>query len=309
MFEAIGDMMTHLMDHVVGWILHLPRDLRLFAVAVLTTGVMVVVRLWSTPQDWLRRADRDKKRLGRLIRQARRGGDKEAKARYKESLTLIKLRSVKYEGKPLLWAIIPVVLLAVWCFYRLGYQPIGVGQEVKVNLYVPASGIGRYAHLMPQEGLEAVDGWVQRVREDEMPEPEGWWDAFNARMSRWMPWVPEPVLGGVATWRLKTTGEKGRYTLRIRYRGVAADRGDRPEERTGKTYVKDILVGGRHYTDPITFVNDDPDVDGVEVVLKPMKLFGVIGGLDFLFLPPWLVAYLVIIIVGLPLIKRLTRIY
>jgi hypothetical protein len=40
-----------------------------------------------------------------------------------------------------------------------------------------------------------------------------------------------------------------------------------------------------------------------------MKLFGAVGGIDVLFLPPWLVAYLLIAIPFVSILKRLFRIH
>ena len=45
-----------------------------------------------------------------------------------------------------------------------------------------------------------------------------------------------------------------------------------------------------------------------EVKLRPVKLFGVVPGLPALLFPAWLVAYLLIVIPSVPLIKKVLRI-
>src|SRR5512133_2748849 len=137
LFIQINTFITHMMDYVLGWILLLPRDLRLFMVAVMTSGLLTVVRLFCTDQNWLKRAFNDTKRLGQLLKQAKREKDKDAKVRYNATLNLIKLKSMKFEGKPLLWALVPVALLATWCFDRLAFIPPQPGQTVEVKMYVP----------------------------------------------------------------------------------------------------------------------------------------------------------------------------
>ena len=105
MLEAAGNSIVAAMDCLLGWVLYLPRDLMLFTVAVLTSAILSFVRLFSTDQDWLKRAAADRKRLGELIKQARRRGDKQARKRHKATLTLIKVKSLRFEAKPLLYAV------------------------------------------------------------------------------------------------------------------------------------------------------------------------------------------------------------
>ena len=43
--------------------------------------------------------------------------------------------------------------------------------------------------------------------------------------------------------------------------------------------------------------------------MRPVKLFGVVGGVEGLFLPPWVVAYLLITIPLVYVLKRLLGVY
>ncbi|KPK80999.1 MAG: hypothetical protein AMJ81_11025 [Phycisphaerae bacterium SM23_33] len=260
-FIILNEIVVRGMDYVLGWILYLPRDLRLFTVAVMTSAILTFVRLLATDQDWLRRADADKKRLGELTRQARR-------------------------SKPLLYAVVPVALLAAWCFARLGYEPAAADRSVEVRMYVPASAIGRHAHMIPQEGLEAENGWVQEVARDRPAQINGLWDAFNAAVSGWLGRTAPPE--GVAVWRLRPTRNGRRYDLKILY--------------AGGVYEKQLLVDSRRYAPPVK-TYDGEKVTAVQVAMAPVKLFGVVGGLDFIFFPPWLVAYLLIAIPFVSILK------
>ena len=300
MLDAINNFVANAMDYVLGWVLYLPRDLGLFAVALLTSALMTFVRPWSTDQEWLGRADADKKRLGELMAQARRDRDKPARKRFKDTLNLIKLKSVRFEGKPLLWVILPVALLATWCFCRLGFEAPKTGQEILVRLYTPASATGDYPHLLlgPDSGLSA-DSAVQEIVNDQPMQYEGPWDKvvneFIGGYLRWLPWYQSPPLGGVATWKLQAAHEGEKlHVLKFVY--------------GGKVYEKELLVGSRYYSTGFQLYEDEA-VQCVEIVMKPTKLFGVIGGVDWLFIPPWLVAYLLIAIPLFSLLKRIFRIY
>jgi hypothetical protein len=91
---------------------------------------------------------------------------------------------------------------------------------------------------------------------------------------------------------------------------IAADAAPQPyrlELRSGeRTFVHPLLVGQRAYYDPVVW-HDAAGPWVSEVRLRPIKLFGVVPGLDaaqvpwlrnasWLALPPWIVAYLLITI-------------
>ncbi len=292
MLEVIGNFVVSIMDYVLGWTLLLPRDLTLFVVAILTSAILAFVRLLCTDQDWLKRAAGDRKRLRVLIRQTRRAGEKEARKRYKATMTLIKVKSLKFELKPLLWAIVPVALLATWCFARLAYHPPRAGEPLEVKAYLPISAIGRPVHLVPQEGVVIEGDCLQPVGKDRPLPVNGLWDAFNARTRAFFG-IDAP-LEGVAVWRIRPAARPGGHTLKVRY--------------GGRTYDKQLLVGGRRYAPAVTACSDGP-VQCIELAMEPMKLFGVVGGIDFLYIPPWLVAYFLIAIPFVSILKRVFRIY
>jgi len=201
MLETLGRFVVEMMDYVLGWVLYLPRDAMLLAVAGLTSGILVAARKLTTYQDWLARAAADRKRLRQLIRQARRNRDKESRKRHKATLLLIKTRSLRFELKPLLLAIVPVARVATWCFSRLGYHPPREGERVEVRAYLPSSAIGRLVHIAPVEGVQPEGGWIRRVVKDSPPATDGLWDAANAAVRSFF--GADAPLGGVAVWRLR----------------------------------------------------------------------------------------------------------
>jgi len=259
------------MDVLLGWLLRLDTNLAIFLVAIGTSAILTLVRLFTTHQDLLKRCNQDRKRLKRLIKEAKRQKDKQAVKRYKTTFVLVTAKKMKGEGLPLLAALVPIVLLATWCFSRLGYHPIRPDEPIELTVYFPVTSVGKVMHLVPHPRLRAEDGWVRQVAQGT--------------------YQGQPH--GTATWTLRAEPSKDPYDLRIR---LGED-----------TVHRRIRVGQRIYEPPVTFYPDKAAC--AEVKLNEVKLFGIVPGIGWLLFPPWLVAYLIIAIPFVPVLKALLRIY
>ncbi len=296
MMEAINAWVANMADWIFGWILFLPRDLSLFTVAVLTSASLSFVRKWTTDQEWLHRSVADEERQNQLIKDAKKRGDKEAAKRHKDTITLIKMKAMRFEGKPLLWALIPVALLATWAFTRLAFVPPRPNEPVEVRAYLPRAEIGKTVHLAPEPGIEAPDGWMRSVVQDQPPAIVGIWDQtgvwLNARLCALLGKTPaEPQLEGIATWRVIPRDTQV-HALQVRY--------------AGHTYEAKLVAGRRQYEGP-TWVFADTPVQSVEVALKPTRLFNFVGDLLWV-LPAWMAAYLLICIPFVTILRKVCRI-
>ncbi len=275
MLAALNDVILAIADPVLGWLLRLPTDVALILVSVATAVVLTFARPFTTDQDLLRRCRHDKRRLRQLIRQARRNQDREAVRRYKSSLAVVMMKGVKSEGRPLLLAVVPVAILAVWCFFRLEFHPPKANEAISVHTYFPVSAADNLVYIIPQDGIAAENGWVQKIVA-----------------------VTDPAEGpphAMATWRLRAEAAPEPYQLEIRY-------------KTG-TYTKQLLVGQRTYAPAVAFYPHGAPVICSEIEMKPVKLFGIVPGIPRLGLAPWLVAYFLIAIPFVPLIKRVAGVY
>ena len=270
MLDWLNNAVLTITDPLLGWLLALDRSVALFIVAGASAVILTLVRLVTTNQDLLRRCNRDRKQLKRLIKEAKARKDKDALQRHKATMVLIAGKKIKSEGLPLLAALVPILLLATWCFSRLGYHPLRADEPIQLSAYFPVSSVGKMMHVVPVSGLRAEDGWVQEV-------------------------APATYQGqphGRASWTLRAEARAEAYELRIRLRH--------------DTVRRRILVGQRTYEAPITFYPDRAAC--AEVAMREVKLFGVVPGIDSLLLPPWLVAYLLITIPLAALLKALLRI-
>jgi uncharacterized membrane protein (DUF106 family) len=265
MLETLNTTILDLLDPILGWLLYLPTDGVIIVIALLSAGALTALRVLTTNQDRLRRCQRDKRRLRELQREARRRGDREARDRYRATNARIGGLQLRAEAKPLLAAIVPILLLATWCLARLGFHPLQAGEAFDVAAYFPLSSTGQLVHIVPREGLLAEDGWIREIAVD--PIGEG---------------------NGLATWRLRFTSKTGTTPLMLRLGPT--------------TYEVPVTHGGRIYEPPRIF-HDDRLLCS-EVKLQPVRFLGLVPGVPAILLPPWLVAYVLLVIPASVLLKR-----
>lgn len=284
MLEWINSAILALADPVLSWLLRLPMDLALLIVAVGTGSIITFSRLFTTNQDLLRRCNRDKQRLKELIREAKARKDKEAVRRHVMTRNMIGMTTMRQEGRPLLAAMLPIAILGTWCFQRLAFVPPQAGETVTVSAYFPVSAVGELAHIVPHEGVREVTPtnsatrarWIQEIVADLDPRTH------------------KPV-GAVATWQLQADADAKPYKLAIRHKTA--------------TVEKELLIGQQAYAPDVEFYGADQPVTCVRIGMKPVKLFGLLPGIRWLLLPPWLTAYFLIAIPSVSLIKRLAKVY
>lgn len=266
------DLFLRVADILLGWILFLPRDLALVAVALLTSLVLVLLRRWTTDQDMLAKAAADKKLLKARMKEAKQQGNRPERQRLTAVSQRIAMKRMKAEGKPLLVALIPIAILATWAFERLEFHPVMPGQTVQVELDMPLSSEGDVVHLVPEDGIEAVDGHVkllERIESGEMT-----------------------VICSGAVWRIRAQQE-GRYRLLFR--------------TDDTTYEHPLEVGTGKYA-PVLQEHSTSRLTRSRVMLAELRSFGVVPGVPAAGLPAWMVGYLLITIVLFIISKKLLKV-
>src|SRR5690242_17736034 len=134
-WSALSGWIAGAVDYVLGWLLLLPRDAAIVVIAVLTSLVLTLGRKWCTNQELLGRCAGDLRRLKQLIRQTKASSAAPAVRRseiqrMKSTVSLIKLKQLRAEGRVLLVALLPLALLATWGMERLDYVPPRPGEEL-----------------------------------------------------------------------------------------------------------------------------------------------------------------------------------
>jgi len=259
-------------DVLLGWLLQLPRDITLFIVAIGTALLLTVVRIWTTNQRILQSCKQDKRTVKRLLKAAKKSKDKERVAQLQQTMGQIGMASFRSEAKPLLASLLPIVIIATWCMGRIGYLPPDGSEPVQLKLYAPVLQINTLLHVVPQKGVTAETGWIQKITEDA--------DEHGV------------VTAGVAEWSFLCEERSEPYALEIRS-------GD-------QTFKIELAVNGKKYSPPLTAYGDHPS-EKIQLVLAEYKPFGVVpsvGGMQ-----PWIIGYLLIVVPFSLVSKRLLGIY
>lgn len=257
-------------DLLFGWLMRLPGDLVLTLLALGSALLLVAVRRAATNQELLRRCAADKKRLRQLLREARKRGDREAVARLRANRSRVSLKQFRAEMLPLACLILPVAFLANWAWHRLEFHPPRPGEMIELRATFPAAAVGDLAHLVPQEHLSAARGWIQPIE--------------SATVGRNAP--------GVARWAVSFGESSANAPLVVRHRQRTLEWAWKFDRTMWETPVKEF---------------EDAAVR-MEVRLRPVKLFGVVPGVRWLGLPPWLVGYLLLTALCTALLKRWWRV-
>jgi uncharacterized membrane protein (DUF106 family) len=313
MLEALNNWCLYIMDFVMGWMLNLPRDVVLAIVAVLTAVILTGVRAFTTNQDFLKRCNNDKKRLGQLIKEAKARGDKEAVKRHKDTIQLIGMKSFKQEGLPLLASLIPIALIATWAFGRLAYLAPQPGQPITLKVDFPPYADGEFVALVKQEGL-AVEGndWVRQIKPTKqrfdamgrLPVPiwpvfESWFPPKLAPSGERDPNNVDPTDVHRAIWKVTAAKSDKPYALQFRVLGEDLDH--------------ELIMDGKTYYSPVGTWNDNSV--NLQMDLPEYKFLGFIPSIDlywnkgvFIPLDAWLMGYLIIVIPLSFLLKPVMRI-
>lgn len=267
-------------DLLFGWTLLLPPVMPVAVLGILTSAVMLMVRRWTTDQDLLGRAHADKRRLKVLMREAKTAQDKAAMKRLRATNGEIALKLMGAEVKPALAAVLPLVLLGTWGWYRLGYVPPREDEPVSIELSLPVSAAGSIAFLVPQEGILPENRhYVARVEE-----------------------VGGETPAAVARWTVRGKAATKPYTLVLNH-------GQRRFEH-------DLLIGQRTYATELVFHEPGRLLPQSYARMRVPQIAGLVegphpdgwNGYGALF-RGWVITYLLVVVPLYFAVKRLFRLH
>ncbi len=259
-------------------LLLLGHDWALVVMAVLEALCVVLVRRFTTDQAELHRLAHDRTMQKHLYVVARLIGDQAAAARHQALRTTVALRGIRHEGLPLLITVPTVLILAAWCFLRLPSEPAPAGTAITVAFYdnrlSRAAGEDRVVDLEVPPGVTLDGGPVRVLR----PVTD-----------------PAETLGlppySEAVWTLTAPATTTPLTLRF---------------HDGGTVLEHPLLAGGAFTPPTVLTHPGSPHATTEIRLPVYHPFGFIpGGGPF---PPWMVAYLLVIVPFFFIWKRVLRV-
>ncbi len=261
--------LTEVFDYPLGWLLWLPRDISLLLFAFGTGLAMTLARKGVTNQQLLHRCAADLRRLKQLRAEAMSKGDKQAVARVRSTVGQIKGIQLTADLRVLAVVLIPVALLAIWAGERFDYIPPTIGEPIVIRAHFSASSIGKLTHILPTPELGLVSPPIQAVRSDS-----------------------QSPSTGVAEWTIRPP-EPGDFQITFRHQGESA--------------VHPLRVGQMTYLAPQQQQQGER-CSHTEVDLKRYHPLGLDLGGRWIGLPPWMIAYLILTLVLVPVIKRVLHI-
>lgn len=328
---SFGKWCADVSDYVLLWLLGLPHDLVVLAVALTTVLLLTIARRIMTNQDLLRRCKQDMVKLKQRLKQAKKSKDKATAKNIQMTMGSIQLKQMAAEFKGLALGIIPIIFLASWAFERLGFHPPQVGEEFQLRTTTSLDARNKLAwiNIEPEgiiELLPAETASIQRVINDDHVNP------FTGTK------LAEEDSNGLAKWTFRAA-KPGHAVVTIKLEGA-----DRP-------FVHNVRVGDRHYGDPLLPLNpaDAPwDLGTSSLVMRRALFLSWVPGVQkfwdwyddlawwmgpappttawdtfvayglimpvyavsrITWFPPWLTAYVLLTIPLIPLVRRVLRVY
>jgi hypothetical protein len=293
-----GEAMVASGDVAFGWLLALPRDVALVGLALATVLASVVARRCCADQDRLRRSVADLRVLKTLKRAARQAGAPRSELlRFDHTTAQVRLWQMRVDLRVLGVVIVPLAWIATWAATRLDYEPIELGKDYTLTARLPISSAGRVAHLVPEPWFTPETSLIARAAPD--PDHPGW-----AR----------------ADWRLRFVD---RDESRAESRGMPLALTMR---HAGETATHPVFLDGRRPSPAVAFAAETDDSRAAspasesspsESVARRLvesrlsvaeyRFLGWVPGWPAARLAPWVVAYLMLSLLLLPIAKRLTR--
>jgi len=255
-------------DLLLGWSLRLPRDVTLLIVVALTIALMLVVRRLWTNQERLRRCRADLIRLRELRREARRQRDAAHVARLDRTTAQVRWLQLKADLRVLAAVIVPFAGLAVWAAARLEYHGVPLGEPITLTAFTPLSSVDRLAHVVPVEGITADSSWITRVEVD-----------------------PGDGTRGRASWRLRFKNDGRPQSLPVWIR------------HGGESVAHTVRLDATRY-DPPAQSHAAERLALTSLELPEYRFLGIVPGWPAVGLAPWLVAYLLLSLALMPVVKR-----
>lgn len=263
-------------DFLLGWLLRFPLSVAILIVSVGSGAILTLARTFTTDQALLKIAWEDRNRQKELAREAKARGDKASAKRHAANRTQISVMTLNQEWKPLLVSLLPIAMLATWAVERLEFHPPALDDEVTIVSYVPRRLAGQTMHIVPVDGLEPLGTWIARIE-------------------------PSELMGipcGEARWTLRATdsgagGAPRDFQLQFRVEAHTLESG--------------LRLGGRTYANARRWFSEHEI--RIDTDLQQVRPFGFVPGIEAILFPPWLVAYILLVVPSVFATKKLFGIH
>jgi uncharacterized membrane protein (DUF106 family) len=137
-------------DVVLGWLLGLPPYLSIGILSLLVSLIIVVITKYTTDQDLMKHLKGESKELQKQMK-ALKDDPKKMMDVQKQHMEM-SMKMMKQSFRPMIWTLIPILLIFGWMQARLAYEPILPDQEFSVQLKL-VDGLAGVVNATAPEGI------------------------------------------------------------------------------------------------------------------------------------------------------------
>jgi uncharacterized membrane protein (DUF106 family) len=127
-------------DTVFGWLLVIPPFWSILILSLLVSLIIVVITKFTTDQDLMKRLKGESKELQKQMKTLKEHPEK-LMAVQKQQMEM-SMKMMRQSFRPMIWTLIPILLIFGWMQDRLAYEPIMPDQEFSVKLQFE-KGVGK----------------------------------------------------------------------------------------------------------------------------------------------------------------------
>ncbi len=125
-------VLASFLDPVLSWVLILPLWLGIAVLALIITLLVNLVHKYTTDQNYIRQLKADMKNLQKEIKKHKDNPQKQLKLQ--QQIMQINGKLMSKSLKPMIFTMLPLLIIFGWMSANLAYEPLQPGQEVVVTM-------------------------------------------------------------------------------------------------------------------------------------------------------------------------------
>lgn len=207
------------LDSIFGPLLELSSFWTILVLALIVTLISTLAYKFLTDQKLMKKLKEEIKEIQKEVNELRHHPEKALKSQ--QRMMEVNMKMMKQQFKPILFTIIPFILIFGWMRAHVAYEPILPDTEFNVSMTMKPEAGGNVEIIVP-EGIELESKESQEIMIRKKP---GSW--FNEQE-------------GIVSWTMK--GEPGEYLIEFKY--------------GSQKYSRELLITEeKEYKEPVHNVN------------------------------------------------------
>lgn len=154
------DFLNPIFDFLFGWLLYLPPFWAILILSFLVSVIIVLITKYTTNQDLMKRLKEETKALQKEMKELKEDPEKMMHVQKKAMQANIKYMAQSF--RPMIFTIIPILIIFGWIQGHLAYEPILPGQEFNVEVVFEKGVSGSIIAEAP-EGIQITSDKTREV--------------------------------------------------------------------------------------------------------------------------------------------------